>query len=154
MAPVVVLAPAEPSASDPVVPAPAGDTLEDAVYRSYAILSGILPETYTLAVISIASPDAGEGRFVLERLNILLAESRRFNLVERQRMAYIRTSRRVQSSVEVDDKSALSIGHLTGAEVVITGSIGAVYEPMKQLRIKAFDVESGELLAATDEQFR
>jgi TolB-like protein len=49
---------------------------------------------------------------------------------------------------EVDDNSILSIGHLLGAGVVITGSIA---EDGDRLRLKALDVRTAKIAAMSSE---
>jgi hypothetical protein len=57
-----------------------------------------------------------------------------------------------QSSGEVDDDSAVSIGKLLGANVVITGSISGS-DSMRRLRLKALNVQTAEIVAMASERF-
>ena len=51
-------------------------------------------------------------------------------------------------SVEVDDETAVSIGHLIGAAFVIAGSISRM-ESARYLRIRVLDVQTGQIQAMT-----
>ncbi|GHV51418.1 hypothetical protein AGMMS49579_06670 [Spirochaetia bacterium] len=128
------------------------DTLPDAVRESYTLLSTNLKDGARMAVISVASEDEAEGEFALEELNLLLVNAKKFRMVDRRSLDAIRAEQNFQLSGEVDDDTAVSIGHLTGAEIVITGSI-TPYGAAKYLRIKALDVETGEIRAMTSQRY-
>jgi hypothetical protein len=128
------------------------ETLPEAVRESYALLSGNLKDGARMAVISVAAGDEAEGEFALEEINLLLVNSKKFRMVDRRSLDAVRAEQNFQLSGEVDDDTAVSIGHLTGAEIVITGSI-TPYGPAKYLRIKALDVETGEILAMTSQGY-
>ncbi|GHV11907.1 hypothetical protein FACS189491_03960 [Spirochaetia bacterium] len=128
------------------------DTLSDAVRESYTLLSRDLKDGARMAVISIASEDIAEGEFALEELNLLLVNAKKFRMVDRRSLDAIKAEQNFQLSGEVDDDTAVSIGHLIGAEIVITGSI-TPYGPAKYLRIKALDVETGEIRAMTSQRY-
>ncbi|MDR2419366.1 MAG: CsgG/HfaB family protein [Treponema sp.] len=127
-------------------------SLEAALRRSCDTLIETLPDTSSIALISIASDNLKESEFAVKELSFLLLDSRVFNLVERRALESIMRERRFQLTGEVDDTSALSIGHRTGAEIVMTGVIN-VHESEKYLRLRAIDVESEEILALTSEPF-
>jgi curli biogenesis system outer membrane secretion channel CsgG len=149
-APVVAeaLAPLPATAEEPAV----DFSLEAALRRSCETLLKTLPDTSSIAVISIASDNLSEGEFVVKTLSFLLLNTRLFNLVERRTLDPIMVDRRFQLTGEVDDTSALSIGRSTGAEIVMTGAISAS-ESEKYLRLRALDVESKQVLAMTSERF-
>ncbi|MDR1398956.1 MAG: CsgG/HfaB family protein [Treponema sp.] len=154
VAPVEVLVALEP---EPVVVEPLsepsiGFTLEAALRRSCDTLIETLPDTSSIALISIASDNLRESEFAVKELSVLLLDSRIFSLVERRTLDPIIRERRFQLTGEVDDTSALSIGHRTGAEIVMTGVI-SIHESEKYLRLRAIDVESEEILALTSEPF-
>jgi curli biogenesis system outer membrane secretion channel CsgG len=88
----------------------------------------------------------------VKELSFLLLDTRLFNLVERRTLDPIMTERRFRLTGAVDDTSALSIGHHTGAEIVMTGAISA-NESEKYLSLRALDVESKKVLAITSERF-
>jgi hypothetical protein len=97
---------------------------ESAAYLYEAIAPGA-----SLAVISVAAADGAEGEFVLEDLTLRLVNSKKFRMVDRRSLDIIRAEQRFQLSGEVDDDTAVSIGRMIGAEIVITGGIQrGIYE--------------------------
>jgi hypothetical protein len=141
----------------PVSDAPAGESLRalsfiEAIYQSYEELSKDIPGSLSVAVINIASAGPEEGEFAAEELILFLVNSKKYAIVDRRSLDLIRAEQNLQLSGEVDDHTAVSIGHLTGAEIVITGSISP-YETLKYLRLRALDVETGEIRAVSSRAY-
>jgi len=129
----------------------AAKSLEEAVQRAAGVLSG-LPNGATLAVLSVAAPDTDTSEFVLDELMYLLLETRKFKIVDRKSLDAIRAETKFQSSGEVDDKSAVSLGKMLGASIVITGSISGSGKN-RRLRAKALDVKTSEIIEMASEAF-
>jgi hypothetical protein len=127
-------------------------SLTEALYRSYGNLSGGIPGPLSVAVINIASADPEEGEFAVEELILLLVNAKKYRIVERRNIDIIRAEQNFQLSGEVDDDTAVSIGRLIGAALVITGSI-SLYGAMKYLRLRALDVETGEIRAMSSRSY-
>jgi hypothetical protein len=58
---------------------------------------------------------------------------------------------RFQLSGEVSDQSAVSIGNLLGANIVITGNISGTGSTQR-LTLKALDVRTGQIVSMAREQ--
>jgi hypothetical protein len=129
-----------------------GSGIEDAVYRGAQTLVDDLPAGATVAIISISSSDGETAEFVLEELAYLLVETKKFRIVDRKSLDAIKSEHYFQSSGEVDDNSAVSIGKMLGASIVITGSISGSGST-RRLRTKALDVKTAEIVAMTSEPF-
>jgi TolB-like protein len=128
------------------------NTIESAVNRAAEALTVDLPEGATLAIISIASLDADMTEFVIEELAYLMVDTRKFKVVDRKSLDAIQTEQNFQYSGDVDDNSAVSIGKLLGASIVITGSISGSGST-RRLRAKALDVKTAEIVAMASERF-
>lgn len=122
--------------------------LHEAIVLSSGIITESLDSGARIAVVSIAAPDLYEGEYALEELTMLLVNTRKFRVVERRDLDVVLTEQRFHFSGEVDDDTAVLIGHLTGAAFVISGGISP-WEQSKHLRLKVLDVESGEIRAMT-----
>jgi hypothetical protein len=138
----------EPAAAE----SPPAASRTEARYRSCVELSKNIPGPLSIAVISIAAANQGEGEFAAEELTFLLVNLKKYSIVDRSSLDIIRAEQRFQLSGEVDDDTAVSIGHLIGAAVVITGNINP-YGEVKYLRLKALDVETGEIRAMVSWRF-
>lgn len=127
-------------------------SLNKAVAQVAQSFSGTLREGQKIAVLNILAQSAVERDFVLEELSFQLVETRRFSVVDRRSLDTIRKEQKFQLSGEVSDDSAVSIGQLLGAEVVITGSISGT-DSLRRLRVKALDVRTGEIVAMESIKF-
>jgi curli biogenesis system outer membrane secretion channel CsgG len=123
-------------------------TLTEALEKSGRIISESLDAGVSVAIISITAPDLFEGEYALEELTIQLVNARKFRVVDRHNLDVIRAEQRFQLSGEVDDDTAVSIGHLIGAAYVITGGISP-WGQANYLRLRVIDVETGQIKTMT-----
>jgi len=155
----IVGAPPQPAARAPVPAArkPAQQTksasgIEQAVYSAAGVLSERFLDGSTLAVLNIATNDSELTEFIIEELTFLLVDARRFKVVDRRSLDAVRAETRFQVTGEVDDNSAVSIGKMLGASIVITGSVSGSGST-RRLRAKALDVQTAEILGMASEPF-
>jgi TolB-like protein len=130
-------------------------TIEGAVNRAAEELIQSLPRGSTVAIINIATTnrDSREmAEFVIDELAYLLVETRQFKIVDRKSLDAIRAEQDFQFSGEVDDNSAVSIGKMLGASIVLTGSISGSGST-RRLRVKALDVMTAEIMGMASERF-
>jgi hypothetical protein len=126
--------------------------LREALELSGRAIAEALDSGASVAVISVTAPDPFEGDYALEELTLLLVRAQKFRVVDRRNLDVIRAEQRFQLSGEVDDETAVSIGHLIGAAFVVTGGIGRGIGPReaaKLLRLRVLDVETGRICAMT-----
>ncbi|MDR2186025.1 MAG: CsgG/HfaB family protein [Treponema sp.] len=146
----------KPSLAPRVPPPPenTGDegTIETALYRAGETLINNLPEDTTIAILSVSSQEREMSEFVIDELAYVLVNAGNYKIVDRRSLEAIREERDFQLSAEVDDESAVSIGKLLGANVVITGSISGS-DSMRRLRLKALDVQTAQIVAMASEKF-
>jgi predicted nucleic acid-binding protein len=124
-----------------------GNDLEAAVHRAYNDITKQMPEQSRIAIINISASNARDGEFVLEEFTNLLVNSKRYSIVDRQSLDSIRAEMNFQLSGDVDDNSAVDIGKMLGAEIVITGNI------TDKLRVRALGVQTAQIIAMTTQTF-
>ncbi len=120
-------------------------TLDGAVVASAANLVEAIPEGSRVAVVSVSAQTERLSAYIAEELNGAFLDSKRLVVVERKDLDLVRGELRFQTSGEVSDESAQSVGKLLGAAVIVTGSIDESW----RLRLKAVSVEEGRILAAS-----
>ncbi|MDR2499713.1 MAG: CsgG/HfaB family protein [Treponema sp.] len=131
---------------------PARTGIEGAVVRASAIFIRDLPRDSTIAVISISSKDYDTATFAIDELEYQLVMAKLFTIVDRKTLDAIRTEQHFQLSGEVSDESAVSIGNLLGAGIVITGAITGT-GTIQRLTLKALNVKTAQILAMAREAF-
>jgi TolB-like protein len=120
--------------------------IEAAAVEAAERLISDLTENSTLAVINIASDDRDISGFVVDELEYQLVNARKFKMADRNALDAIRTEQNFQLSGEVSDESAVSIGNMLGANIVITGTLTGTGN-MQRLTIKALDVKTAQILS-------
>jgi hypothetical protein len=105
-----------------------------------------------IAVINILSNNGEMSSYVAEELEYQLVSSGKFTMVDRNRLATIRAEQNFQMSGHVSDESAVSIGQMLGANIVLTGSISGV-GTSQRLSVSALNVRTGEIVLMVREEF-
>jgi hypothetical protein len=126
--------------------------IEGALQRAAKAVMDVLPDNATVAVLSISSRERGVSEFLIEELTYILVDSGYFKVVDRKSLDAIRSEQNFQLSGDVDDNSAVDIGKMLGAGVVITGSASGT-DSMRRLRLKALDVRTSEILTMASERY-
>ncbi|MDR1175141.1 MAG: CsgG/HfaB family protein [Treponema sp.] len=127
-------------------------SLENALADAADSIIESLEDDSTIAVIGISSRDREMGEFVLDELSFILVDSGYFNVVDRKSLDAVRSEQSFQNSGEVEDDSAVEIGKMLGATIVITGSISGS-GTMRRLTLKALDVKTARIVSMARESF-
>jgi hypothetical protein len=133
-------------------PPPAAGGIEDAIHRAAAVCIKSLDKDSTVAVISVSAQDKDLAEFIIDEFAFALVDSGMFKVVDRHSLNAIKGEQQFQLSGDVDDNSAVSIGNMLGANIVITGAASGV-EGTRRLRMKALDVKTAEILAMASERY-
>jgi TolB-like protein len=127
-------------------------SMESAINKACDTLIAELPRRSTVAVLSVSARDRDMASFTVDEIEFQLVDSREFNMVDRKTLDSIRSEQNFQMSGEVSDASAVSIGNMLGANIVITGSITGTGNTQR-LTVKALDVKTAEIVVMAREQF-
>ena len=132
------------------------NTLIECINKSALDLTAGLARGTVLAVLGISTRDGvldeALTEFAEEQLIYVLVLNGNFRVVERKDLDLIRREQNFQLSGDVDDATAVSIGKMAGASIVITGSI-LPYGEVQYLNLRALDVESAQIRAASSRPF-
>jgi TolB-like protein len=126
--------------------------IEGAINRACGTLLNDIPRRSTVAVLSVSSRDRNMAVFVVDEIEFQLVDARQFDMVDRKTLDSIRDEQNFQMSGDVSDASAVSIGNMLGASVVITGAITGS-ENTQRLTVKALDVKTAKIITMAREQF-
>jgi TolB-like protein len=121
--------------------------LSQAVLRAAENLETCLKSGTTIAVVSFASPTEAFSAYVLDELTAALVNRKRLLVVERKNLDAVRQEQGFGFSGEVDDDSAIRVGHFLGAQVVVTGRLnraGGAY----RIVIQTINAETSALEAS------
>jgi TolB-like protein len=143
--------PSSPSRQTPR-PSRSNTGIDGAIGRASQDLVNDLPEKTRVAVINVSSNNKEMSAYIVEELEYQLVRSGKFTIVDRNTLDTIRSEQNFQMSGEVSDSSAVSIGQMLGANIVITGSVGGM-GTKQRLSIKALDVMTSQIVTMVREEF-
>jgi hypothetical protein len=124
--------------------------LANAVTNAALIFVDNLSKDSTIAVLSVYSSDGDISEYVIGELEYNLVNSGKFKIVDRRRLDQIRREQNFQLSGEVSDDSAVSIGNMLGATIVITGELTGTGSAQR-LVLKALDVKTAQIISMARE---
>ena len=126
--------------------------IEGALDNAAGTLVASIPQNSTVAILSVYSDNRETAEYVIDELEYKLVDSRKFQIVDRRRLEQIRREQNFQLSGDVDDSSAVSIGNMLGASIVITGDISGS-GTARRLVLKALDVKTAQIVTMARERF-
>jgi len=125
--------------------------LTNAVINASKELIEKLPKDLTVAVLNVYSANENTSEYIIGEVEYNLVNSKKFIIVDRRRLDQIRTEQNFQLSGDVSDASAVSIGNMLGANIVITGEIAGTGSNQR-LILKALDVKTAQIITMAREQ--
>jgi hypothetical protein len=124
--------------------------IEGALNKAATTLINALPMGATIAILNVYSNDQEMAAYVIDELEFALVLARRFTIVDRRRLEQVRTEQNFQLSGDVSDDSAISIGNMLGATIVITGDISSI-GTSQRLVLRALDVKTAQIITMARE---
>ena len=125
--------------------------LDGAIRRAVISMEDRIPSGSSVAVLNIASNDRNLSSDLIDITMHNLHQNRRFTLVNRSLLNVIRAEQRFQFSGEVDDNTAIELGRMIGARVVITGRFRVGEQ---RLILQALDTQTAQVLSMAIEEVR
>jgi hypothetical protein len=104
-----------------------------------------LPARSRISLLSGRGDNRNTLEFVLEELTSALVATGTITVVDRERIDAIISEQRFQLSGEVSDETAVSIGRLSGSQIIVSCSITGA-SSQRRLRVRAIAVETGIVL--------
>jgi len=85
------------------------------------------------------------GSYIADKLTIQLATTHQVQLVDRKAMHYVLREQELQLSSTVDPQSAVSMGRMSGAELIVYGTISELANSI-EITLRVVDVELGTVI--------
>ena len=118
--------------------------LSNVIESSARTIESDLPQGTRIAVLNFASPSEVFSNYVFEELSEKLANSPKLTIIDRQTLALVRQIMNVQSTTNLSDHSAWTIGHMLGVQSVIFGEMSDLVS-FHRFRVRAIDVKTAEV---------
>ncbi|MFP3042928.1 caspase family protein, partial [Treponema primitia] len=126
--------------------------VEGVLNNASNILINSLPNNARIVVLNLYSGDRSASEFIINELMSKLVQSRKFRVVDRANVDQVRNEIGFQLNDDVDSNSAVSIGNLLGATIIITGRISGSGSTQR-LVLTALDVKTVSIIAGTSADF-
>jgi hypothetical protein len=124
----------------------ADSLLVGAIKQAGEELLAVLPSRSRISLVSGRGDNSATLEFVREEVTSVLVATGTITIVDRERIDAIVSEQRFQLSGEVSDETAVSIGRLSGAQIIVSCSITGA-SSQRRLRVRAITVETGIVLA-------
>jgi hypothetical protein len=125
--------------------------IEQALESAAAKIVANVSKQNEIAIVYITSHDKNLTDYIAGELEYILV-SGGYIITDRSQLDKIRTEQNLQMSGEIDDASAVSIGKILGAHVILTGKIDGEGS-LRRLRIRALNVENARVVSVASEPF-
>jgi TolB-like protein len=122
-----------------------GTTLEKGLEDAAAYAADHVPAGMKIVVMLNTNEEALAAYSADRLMEFLVNNKNRYTVVERQNLEDLRRERNFQYSGEVNDKTAVDIGKLLGAQCIVLGSFKHMGE-LFLFNIRAIEVETAALL--------
>ena len=106
-------------------------------------------KTYKIALLDFSDLEGNVtnlGRYLAEELTARLFSTHRFQIIERRMINSIMQEQKLKMTGLIDEDTTRNVGHLLGADVIMTGSI-ADFGPSIKVNARMIDPTSGEVVA-------
>jgi hypothetical protein len=122
--------------------------LDSALGSAVSSLSGTLPRNAGVLALKLGAPSDALSEYASDIFTARLLASGAFTLTERDSAVLrgIETESAYQLSGNVDDDSMASIGHQSGAQIMVSGNIARLGTEYR-LTVRAASIEKAEVLA-------
>jgi hypothetical protein len=120
------------------------DDLDIAIRDTSDYLNDNIPKGNKIVILNIQSDYAALSEYIIDELIANAVNDKVFSVVDRAQLEQIRMELNFQSSGEVSDESALSIGKFLGAQTIVSGAISELAD-RHRMRIRALNVETAQV---------
>ena len=122
------------------------DELDETIREASDYINNNIPAGNFIVILNIQSGSAALSDYIIDELIANAVNDKNFSVVDRQRLDEIRKEQNFQTSGEVDDDQALSIGRFIGAQSIVTGSVSTLGSRYR-ITVRALDVETAKVQA-------
>jgi hypothetical protein len=124
--------------------------VETSLERAAEQIMASLQPSAKIAIVYVSSIDAESAEFIASELEYIMVNNG-FIIIDRNQLDRIRQEQNFQLSGEVDDETALSIGKIVGASIIITGTVTGS-DATRRLRLRALHTQTAQVAAAASEK--
>ena len=103
-----------------------------------------------IAIVYITAQDKSTTEYIAGELEFIWVNAG-FVIIDRSQLDRIRREQNFQMSGEVDDNTAVSIGKIIGANIIVTGRVDGEGN-LRRLRLRALDTQTAQVVGVASER--
>jgi|GEM_PF-1160330 len=128
-----------------------GSGITGALERAAGTVARNFPAGSRIAIAHISGTEGGYVYLVDGRLEHIFL-TRGFDVFDRSRLDIVRAEQELGLDFVIDERTAVTIGHITGVSVIITGRV-VVAGGIRELQLRALDTTTARLIGSAIESF-
>jgi len=124
--------------------------IEGALARAAQETLKNVPAKSKIAIVYITAQDKSQTEYIAGELEYIWVNAG-FTIIDRSQLDRIRREQNFQMSGEVDDNTAVSIGKIIGANIIVTGRVDGEGN-LRRLRLRALDTQTAQVVGVASER--
>jgi hypothetical protein len=104
-----------------------------------------------IAIVYITTPDRSTTDFIAGELEYIWVNGG-YIIIDRSQLDRLRREQDFQLSGEVDDETAVSIGKVAGADIIVTGRVDGEGS-LRRLRLRAINTQTAQVMGVASERY-
>jgi hypothetical protein len=109
-----------------------------------------VPARSKIAIVYITAQDRSTTEYIAGELEYIWVNAG-YTIIDRSQLDRIRREQNFQMSGEVDDNTAVSIGKIIGANIIVTGRVDGEGS-LRRLRLRALDTQTAQVVGVASER--
>jgi hypothetical protein len=109
-----------------------------------------VPARSRIAIVYITAEDRSSTDYIAGELEFIWVRAG-FTIIDRSQLDRIRREQNYQYSGEVDDDTAVSLGKIIGADVIVTGRVDGEGN-LRRLRLRALNTQTAQVVGVASER--
>jgi hypothetical protein len=109
-----------------------------------------VPARSRIAIVYITAQDRSTTEYIAGELKYIWVNAG-YTIIDRSQLDRIRREQNFQMSGEVDDDTAVSIGKIIGANIIVTGRVDGEGN-LRRLRLRALDTQTAQVVGVASER--
>jgi len=124
--------------------------VEGALPRAAKDVLKNVPARSRIAIVYITAQDRGTTEYIAGELEYIWVNEG-YLITDRSQLDRIRREQNFQMSGEVDDQTAVSVGKMIGANIIVTGRVDGEGS-LRRLRLRALNTQTAQVVGAASER--
>jgi hypothetical protein len=124
--------------------------VEGALARAATDALKNVPARSSIAIVYITAQDRSTTEYIAGELEFIWVNAG-YRIIDRSQLDRIRREQNFQMSGEVDDNTAVSIGKIIGANIIVTGRVDGEGN-LRRLRLRVLDTQTAQVVGAASER--